>query len=162
MITPLIILTILTTPLIMEWSLANRQQRPLRLQSALYLGLAMAFFFFCIGHFIKTAGMIDMLPAWMPHKALLVYLTGVLELIVAIGLLIKRIRVLSAYAAITILVMFFPVNIYAAWYHVGLGGHQWGPVYLLIRAPLQAILIGWCYQAIKNEKHPLIYSRVTT
>jgi len=28
---------------------------------------------------------------------------------------------------------------------VGMGGHLWGPVYLLIRVPLQLLLIGWSY-----------------
>ena len=41
--------------------------------------------------------------------------------------------------------MFFPANIYAAFNSIGLGGHQWGPIYLLIRAPLQIILIAWAY-----------------
>jgi hypothetical protein len=26
-----------------------------------------------------------------------------------------------------------------------MGGHEWGPVYLLIRAPLQAIIVFWVY-----------------
>jgi hypothetical protein len=26
-----------------------------------------------------------------------------------------------------------------------MGGHAWGPVYLLIRAPLQAIIVFWVY-----------------
>jgi hypothetical protein len=26
-----------------------------------------------------------------------------------------------------------------------MGGHEWGPVYLLIRAPLQAIILAWIY-----------------
>jgi hypothetical protein len=26
-----------------------------------------------------------------------------------------------------------------------MGGHTWGPVYLLIRAPLQALLVAWTW-----------------
>lgn len=36
-------------------------------------------------------------------------------------------------------------NIYAAVNHVPMGDHAWGPVYLLIRVPLQLILIFWTY-----------------
>jgi uncharacterized membrane protein len=39
----------------------------------------------------------------------------------------------------------FPVNVYAAVNQIPMGGHAWGPVYLLIRAPLQAILLVWVY-----------------
>ena len=43
------------------------------------------------------------------------------------------------------LIAFLPVNIYAAVNRVGMGGHEWGPIYLLIRVPLQFILIGWIW-----------------
>jgi len=26
-----------------------------------------------------------------------------------------------------------------------MGGHAWGPAYLLIRAPLQLLILGWVY-----------------
>jgi hypothetical protein len=32
-------------------------------------------------------------------------------------------------------------GVYAAANSLGMGGHQWGPIYLLIRAPLQLLLI---------------------
>jgi uncharacterized membrane protein len=44
-----------------------------------------------------------------------------------------------------VLILFFPANIYAAINHIPLGGHAWGPAYLLIRAPLQAIILFWVY-----------------
>ena len=43
------------------------------------------------------------------------------------------------------LVAFFPANIYAALNHVPMGGHAWGPVYLLVRAPVQLIILAWTY-----------------
>lgn len=152
MITPLIILAILITPLLLEWLLSHRQKRALQIDKAMYFGLSMAFIFFSVGHFVKTAGMVDMLPTWVHQKELLVYVTGILELMIALGLMIKRYQAQSAGIAIIVLVLFFPVNIYAAWHQVGLGGHQWGPVYLLIRTPLQMVLIGWCYQSIQYRK----------
>ena len=53
--------------------------------------------------------------------------------------------------AIAVLVGFFPANIYAALNQTGMGGHLWGPVYLLIRGPLQALLIWWTwYYAVRS------------
>jgi uncharacterized membrane protein len=75
----------------------------------------------------------------------LVYLTGLLEIALALGLALPATRRLAGLAAIAILVLFFPANVYAAFAQVGMGGHAWGPVYLLIRAPLQATLIAWTW-----------------
>jgi len=47
--------------------------------------------------------------------------------------------------AVSVLVLFFPANIYAAINHIPMGGHARGPVYLLIRAPLQVIILSWVY-----------------
>jgi len=57
---------------------------------------------------------------------------------------------------VLVFVVFFPANIYAALQGVGLGGHQWGAIYLLIRAPLQLILIAWAYfLCIKKPPHQI-------
>jgi uncharacterized membrane protein len=45
-------------------------------------------------------------------------------------------------------VVFFPANIYAAIKGNGLGEHQWRLIYLLIREPLQQILIVWAYSYV--------------
>ena len=142
MITPIIILAILSTP----WTFARLIFQPTerRVQAGL-LGLALVFGFFSLGHFIRGDEMVQMLPAWVPERPLIILLTGILEVIIAVGLLIPRIQGLAAFTAIAVLVGFFPANIYAALNYTGMGGHAWGPEYLLIRTPLQAILIGWAY-----------------
>jgi len=38
-----------------------------------------------------------------------------------------------------------PANIYAALKQVGMGGHVQGPRYLLVRIPLQVVLMAWAY-----------------
>ena len=72
-------------------------------------------------------------------------LTGVLELVIAAGFLFRRFRRSTGWIAATMLVLFFPANVYAAIHHVPQGGHAWGPVYLLIRAPLQVTIFLWVY-----------------
>lgn len=46
---------------------------------------------------------------------------------------------------IAFLILVFPASIYAALNRVDMGGHEMGPMYLLARAPLQLLLIGWAY-----------------
>ena len=145
MLTPIIILLLLSGPLSIAFVYSKLSGRPLSVAKYSCWGLGIAFIFFFVGHLVKTEGMVEMLPPWIPYRLALVYLTGLLELLIGIALFVPRCQLLAAKLAIVVFVIFFPVNIYAALNGIGLGGHQWGPVYLLIRGPLQIILVAWAY-----------------
>ena len=134
MITPLVMLVLMISPWIV-----------LRSRAAGAIGLGVLFVFTGVGHFIQTAPMTQMLPDFVPFRVPLVYLTGVLEFAIAAGFFIPATRRLAGWAAAAVLVLFFPANIYAAFAHVPMGGHAWGPVYLLLRAPLQAAIVAWVW-----------------
>lgn len=152
MITPVIILSLLVLPLIGEVLMARMQRRCMRLEIALVNGLVLAFLFFALGHFVKTEGMMAMLPDWVTDKRILIYLSGIWEIVIAAGLIWNCSRRLALISACATLVIFFPANIYAALNYTGLGGHQWGPVYLWIRGPLQLILIACCAWIYRVEQ----------
>lgn len=155
MITPLIILTLLCAPLLLSYLLGKRTAQD-RYRYASY-GMAVCFGFFAIGHFVQTAGMAEMLPPWLPMRVTIIYLTGVFELVIAVGLLFARWRKLFGQVAIATFICFFAANVYSALNSVGLGGHQWGPVYLLIRTPLQLILIAWVYYfCVRGEQSAFV------
>ena len=144
MITPLIMLAILAVPLLILWTLRLRGLS-VDLGIGGVIGLVLTFLFTASGHFVQTEAMAAMLPAFVPARVPLVYLTGLLEIALALGIALPATRRLAGLAAIAVLVLFFPANVYAAFAHVGMGGHAWGPVYLLIRAPLQALLIAYAW-----------------
>ncbi|MCW5604120.1 MAG: hypothetical protein KIT18_06210 [Burkholderiales bacterium] len=125
------------------WSVATHCQFDGR--GAAAIGLGILFVFTDIGHFVQTAPMSEMLPPWVPGRVALVYLTGILEFAIVAGLFFPKTRRIAGWAAAAVLVLFFPANIYAAIHHVPMGGHAWGSVYLLIRAPLQLIILLWVY-----------------
>ena len=145
MTVPIIMLVLLTAPYgvlrLIQW-LTDRE---VDLHNAGAIGLTLLFILTGIGHFTDTASMAQMLPSWVPARVGIIYLSGVLEFVVAAGFLFRRFRRVTGCVAATMLVLFFPANIYAAIYHVPQGGHVWGPVYLLIRAPLQFIIFLWVY-----------------
>lgn len=141
MITPLVMLALMVSP----WAV-------LRSRAAGAIGLGILFAFTGVGHFIQTAPMAQMLPDFLPYRVPLVYLTGLLELAVAAAFLVPRTRRLAGWAAAATLVLFFPANIYAALNHVPMGGHAWGPAYLLIRAPLQAAILAWAWWFTLREE----------
>jgi len=158
MTTPVIILIILALPLAIGWLLKqfSKASGPLQIAHCASIGLGLCFIFFAIGHLLKTQGMIEMLPQWIPYRSLIIYATGVLELLIGLALFMPKLRVPAAKLAVLVFVVFFPANIYAALQGVGLGGHQWGAIYLLIRAPLQLILIAWAYfLCIKKPPHQI-------
>ena len=145
MTTPIIMLVLMTAPYLLARAFSAVTHRDVDVRGAAAIGAGILFIFTGAGHFIQTEPMTQMLPPWVPERTLLVYLTGVLELAIAVGFLVPRTRRFTGWVAAAVLVLFFPANIYAALDHVPMGGHEWGPVYLLIRAPLQAIILFWVY-----------------
>ena len=141
MTTPIIILCLLLLPLLSAWVIGGAD----KVKFGGVLGITLAFVFFGIGHYAQTDGMVAMLPDFVPLRRPLILATGMLEFAIAAGFLYNPMRRYAGIAAVSVLVLFFPANIFAAFNHIGKGGHQWGPVYLFIRAPLQAILIGWTW-----------------
>ena len=104
--------------------------------------------FTAIGHFLFTKGMAMMIPPFIPFKTNLVYLTGVFELALAVGLLIPNLKVMSGWALIIFLFMMLPANIYASIHTINyqkgtFDGH--GLTYLWFRIPLQFLFISWTY-----------------
>ena len=109
------------------------------------VGLALVFLFTGLGHFVQTESMAQMLPPWVPMRVAIVYITGVLELAAVAGLLVPRFSRLTGVCLMAFLILVLPANIYAAVHRVEMGGHSLGPMYLLVRVPLQLMLIGWTY-----------------
>jgi uncharacterized membrane protein len=145
MTTPLIMLVLMLAPYLVFRLLSMAMHRDFDARRAASIGLTLLFIFTGVGHFIETGPMSQMLPPWVPARVLIIYLTGLLEFGIAIGFLFDKYRQYTGWAAAAVLVLFFPGNIYAAINHIPMGGHEWGPVYLLIRAPLQAIIVFWVY-----------------
>jgi len=71
MTTPIILIVLLVGPLMTGLVLqaANGDQRYSDTASAA-IGLALVFLFSGMGHFVKTQGMVDMLPEWVPIRDL--------------------------------------------------------------------------------------------
>ena len=115
------------------------------------VGLSVFFAFTAIGHFIRTDEMSAMLPPWVPYRAPIIYLTGVLELLGAIGAWLPRLTRLTGLCLILMLISFLPANIYSALNRVDFGGHGAGAAYLLVRVPFQLFLIWWTYWSTEQK-----------
>ena len=104
--------------------------------------------FSAIGHFAFTKGMSLMMPQFIPFKSQIVYLTGVLEIIFAAGLLLPDYQVLTAWVLVVFLILVLPANIYASIKNVNYQKATFdgnGLTYLWFRIPLQFLFISWIY-----------------
>src|SRR6185295_5320282 len=109
---------------------------------ALRFALALMFVLTGAAHFVPRgrAEMTRMVPPRLPHPELLVTITGIFELLGAVGLLVPGLVRASAYALIALLVAMFPANVYAA--RIGLTVAGRPAMRLALRLPLQLIWIG--------------------
>lgn len=119
------------------------------------IALAAMFLFTGTSHFGLADDMVLMLPDWVPWRYPIIYITGVMELAMGVGLLWKLAQRFTGVVAILFLLCVFPANIYAALNSVEFGGNVHGPRYLLFRVPLQIFLIGWIWFAAVRPRRSL-------
>ncbi len=99
------------------------------------------FVFTATAHFADTKhDLMAMIPAPLPGSLWLIYLTGVLEIAGAIGLLIPRFRRIAGICLVILLVAMFPANVNAALNGIPLRGEP--PTPLWLRLPIQLLFIG--------------------
>lgn len=111
------------------------------------LGVTFMFFFTGFGHFVQTTAMAKMIPELFSYREQLIFLGGFPELFGALFIWAPKLRKLSGVFLIAMLLGLLPFNIYAAFHHVPFGGHEAGPMYLLVRIPFQFLAMWWVYNA---------------
>jgi uncharacterized membrane protein len=110
------------------------------------LGMAVMLFSTAVGHFIYSQGMMLMMPGFIPGKRTLIYTTGVMEALFAIGLCIPSTRRLSADLLVLFFLLILPANINAAQKSVDYETATYegrGISYLWLRIPMQIFFIAW-------------------
>ena len=99
-----------------------------------------------VGHFLMDSFFIQMIPEWVPFRPAVVYLSGIMEFLLAVGLFVKSTRERAGVLIALYLVLVFPVNIYMAFVPEKF---DLSPVALWIRLPLQIVLIWWVWKVRK-------------
>jgi uncharacterized membrane protein len=95
-----------------------------------------------VGHFVKTDVYMKIMPPYLPYHRALVLLSGVLEVALGILLLVPTTSRLAAWGLIALLVAVFPANVFMYQHSEKFGI---SPTLLLLRLPLQGLLIYWAY-----------------
>lgn len=104
--------------------------------------------FTAMGHFKFPEGMAMMIPPLFPARNKIVFITGVIEVLAAIGLLVAPAIKLTGVLLIIFFLLVLPANIYAAAKKVNLekSDHSGNGIhYLWFRIPEQVFFIAWVY-----------------
>lgn len=104
-------------------------------------------------HFARPDFYRPMMPPYLPAHDLLIFLSGVAEVMCGLGVLFPPTRKLAAWGTIALLVAVFPANIHVAVNDVPVFGASEGAGPIgYVRLPFQLVLIAWAWWYTREEQ----------
>lgn len=105
--------------------------------------MALSILFLVAGtaHFTNTGDFERIVPPYLPAARVLVYVSGIFEILGALGILIPSTRWLAGWGLVALLVAVFPANISMATHGVKFGSFPSQSWMAWARLPLQFVLI---------------------
>lgn len=103
-----------------------------------------------IAHFVVADFFVMAMPAYLGYHRELVIISGVFELLGAVGILVPKTRLMAGYGLIALCVAVFPANI-----NMALHPEQFfdlSETFLYIRLPFQIVFICFIWWAIRPER----------
>ncbi|MBI4852819.1 MAG: DoxX family protein [Acidobacteria bacterium] len=105
-------------------------------------------------HFVNPKFFVSIMPPYLPYHLELVYISGVFEILGGLGVLISPVRKLAGYGLIALLIAVFPANIQMFINEVKSNGWTLMTIPLIIRLPIQPLLIYWVYRCCLRGQTP--------
>ena len=102
-----------------------------------------------IQHFRDPAMYGPIIPDGLP-KDLVTYLSGVVEILLGVGLFLKRLRRLASLGVLILMIAFLPLHVIDVFRDSPAMGSK---LLAYIRLPLQFVLIGWAWWVYKGARH---------
>jgi len=99
-----------------------------------------------VNHFANPDFYRPMMPPYLPAHDLLIWLSGVAEVALGVGMFIPQTRRWAAWGIIALLIAVVPANIHIAIHDIPIGGGSEGAGALnWVRVAFQAVLILWAW-----------------
>ena len=96
-------------------------------------------------HFVDPAGVVKIVPSFLPARLGLVYVSGFFEIAGGLGLLHPRTRRAAALGLIALYIAVFPANINMAVNDIQPAAHPIPVALLWLRLPFQVLFIAWAW-----------------
>lgn len=96
-------------------------------------------------HFAIPDPYVAIMPAFLPWHLELVYISGVLEILGGLGLLLRRTRRAAAWGLILLYICVFPANLNMAVNEIQAASFTIDPFWMWARLPFQLLFIAWAY-----------------
>ena len=96
-----------------------------------------------IAHFTKVEFYLKAMPSYLPFHEIIVYTSGVFEIVLGLLLIINKTTRKAAFGIILLLIAVFPANVNMYLNHADFP--DMSETSLLIRLPIQLVLIAWAY-----------------
>jgi len=111
--------------------------------------LGVAFILAGINHFVNPDFYLNIMPPYLPWHLFLVYLSGLLEVVLGVLLLIPKTQRFAAWGLIILLLGVFPANI-----HMALNTELYlelKPMLIYMRLPIQFLIIAWAFWFTRED-----------
>ncbi|ARD45507.1 DoxX family protein [Colwellia sp. PAMC 21821] len=114
--------------------------------------LVIALFFITggIAHFVVADFFMKAMPDYLGYHKEIVHISGVLEILGAIGILVPQTRLLAGYGLIALIIAVYPANINMALHPEKF--QNISELFLYIRLPFQFIFVWFVWWAIAPER----------
>lgn len=119
------------------------------IRKILLLLLCLFFVVAGINHFRDPEFYLKMMPPYLPWHLFLVYLSGVLEIVLGVMVVVPRFQRIAAWGLIALLIAVFPANIHLATHPEIMPNVS--PTLHLVRLPFQLLFIAWAWLFTRAE-----------
>jgi uncharacterized membrane protein len=107
-------------------------------------------FFTASAHFTSSRhNLARMVPEWIPAREAAVFVTGLLEIAGAVGLLVPRTRRIAGICLCLFFLAVFPANVKADRENLMIAGSRATP--LALRVPMQALFVWLAWWSTRRE-----------
>jgi uncharacterized membrane protein len=100
-------------------------------------------------HFLKPTCYVALMPPFLHAHLILVYASGIAEIVCGLGVLFAKTRRLAAWGIVALLDDVYPAKLYHAFSgglaHPDLSPMMANPVLAWVRLPLQFVFLAWAY-----------------
>lgn len=122
--------------------------------TALLVTLSLFFMVAGLNHFINPGFYLPLIPPYFPWKDWINWISGMIEIVLGLGLLFSRTRRISSWGIILLLLLFIPSHVYfiqiGSCVEDGLCVPPWAAWFRLLL--VHPLLLLWAYQVKKLEK----------